>query len=689
MIAFDILWASDMRIAGDTGLRVAQEVRCASRFGYHCGLLHVTMPRRSGSVHPEVRRCVREEGAEVVEPGQAVRARLLIIHFAGRLVEELLSSFPRLAVDRVVVVVGRAGMTALGKTNRLLKDSFGVVSWAPANPWARSAVASVSPKLITERDDWLCAVESGDGSGGGNRSVGVLAWIKADGEAPPAPTQKDDGLAVVSLRQEARRGRKAPRGAAEVELGALATERTLRRIDALAYFPSDFSDPPDALIAAALTAGKIVMLPQTAKRHYGHGPIYCTRRRVLPLLRALRNDQSALKAARRTARAGAAAQCSPAGFRCRIEALIGRPQNPHLAAKSRRSQRTAGVLFVAGDSDHDCVGRLLTVARHCNGRLRPVFVTMTPDPSVIEQFGYVAEYFTEPDSTATALELWDDWRRLEVERHMADYAAKVVVFDGRRPSLALMQGLASHGECRLLWLRPGLETASGAGVDQAGELFDLVMRAGDVPDDASDSSGERHTALGPLRLIEANGLLGRAEAAGALGLDAAKPSLLIRLDRADTLEAIPMVEAILQLLGRSPRLQIVVSADVGGQNLRLLSAHGVTCASGFPISRYRMAFDMSIARPTYAAFHDAIGLELPTIFLIDDACHPGQIQRADYAEREGAALSLSEIHLSGLTSMVGVLLSENARAHLRTNCRRIRSPNGAGRAAEIISELVH
>jgi hypothetical protein len=223
-------------------------------------------------------------------------------------------------------------------------------------------------------------------------------------------------------------------------------------------------------------------------------------------------------------------------------------------------------------------------------------------------------------------------------------------------------------------------------------FFDLVIEPGELAaaEDTGPTAARRAEALvvDPIRLLDPEELLEREAAAAALGLDPARPAVLVQLGAGGNRDLVAIVDETVRRLRAFPRLQIVVVEWANGQ-VPLSLWPGVTRLRGFPVSQYFRAFDFAIGAAGYNGFHEAIGFALPTAFVANtDPQLDDQLARARWAQETGVGLDLPEDQLFHLPAICEVLMQEPARAVVRRACRRWQRPNGAVAAADAVAALV-
>lgn len=225
----------------------------------------------------------------------------------------------------------------------------------------------------------------------------------------------------------------------------------------------------------------------------------------------------------------------------------------------------------------------------------------------------------------------------------------------------------------------------------AARHFDLIVEPDDVAADADRGATrplrDRVLCVPPIRLLDEEELLPRQEARAELGLETAKPAVLIQLGSGDKRNVAHLIDVAVQSLAKFPDVQIVAMEWLVGTD-RLNVWPGVRFIRGFPISRYINAFDFTIAAASYNTFNEAMSYGLPAIFIPNEhASMDDQSARAAFAESNGAAFHLPERQVDEIGSLIAALLDPTTRTFIRLNALRIAKPNGAAPAAEAIQSL--
>ena len=221
--------------------------------------------------------------------------------------------------------------------------------------------------------------------------------------------------------------------------------------------------------------------------------------------------------------------------------------------------------------------------------------------------------------------------------------------------------------------------------------FDMILEPGELAAeiDTGITAQRRHEAkvVEPIRLLDEGELLARAEAAKALGLDPAKPAVLVQLGSGYNRDLLSILDQIMATLGRFPGLQVAIAEWVTGSVPLTLWPQAVILR-GFPLSQYVRAFDFAISAAGYNSYHELLGFAVPTIFVANQ--HPtmdDQRGRAQWAQSAQAAFEIGEGELDDLHDVVALLMQAPAREYLATTCRGLAGANGAGQAAARLAAL--
>lgn len=636
---FDVVIAGDMTRWGERSFRLAQEVRSHAASGRRVGLLHASALGPDSRIAPEIETCVRRELAVTLEPSTGHMADLLVVHAPSEVAWSR-KPLSNIRAARAMLVCHQVADYSTSRLSQRIKA--GTVHWVPTNPWLRDA-APRNTRLAP--DDWRPMLDAVPTRPTRQRTGGRarIGWIV--NEAYPEPPVSEMAEIV-------------PLDAGQ--LAHLSLDR-LALLDGLACFPPAASQQLfDTTVLAAAAMGVPVAAAAWLKPHYKGAALYCTAEEAVSRL--------TLKGARKRLRS------------------VGQPGRPPAAKRQRP------VLFVASNGvgvGH--VGRLLAVARRMEARVPVLFATQAQAVPAIERLGYLAEYMPSASYVGGDFAQWDAWFRHDLETLVDTYDPALVVYDGNNPSHGLMQAVATRRDCSLAWIRRGLWGPLNSPFIDNSRWFDLIIEPGELEGQADEgiTAQRRYESVPvpPIRLLDEAELLPRAEAARRLGLDPARPTVLIQLGAGYNRDVVTLVDRLITQLQQHAGLQVCVAEWLNGTQ-PLNYWQGVSYLRGYPLSQYFRAFDFSISAAGYNTFHEVVNFDLPTIFIPNR--HPAmddQAGRSTHAQLLHAAFELDEGDLSDLPDLVALLLDSKAREFLIQHSKALHRPNGAADAARLLSEL--
>lgn len=444
-------------------------------------------------------------------------------------------------------------------------------------------------------------------------------------------------------------------------LGPLSLDRLIAGLDVLAVLQSETTtDLPDTIIAWALASGVEVVLPNWLEPHYGSGPRYATPKRFATALAA------AVAAVRRVPRRHVASV---------TQSFVARCREPHAGLQANQAARDmSGAISSASTRPTLCLAangvgvghltRLLAIARRLPGEV--VFVSQVPALEILDRYGFQGDYIPSAAKVGGDFGLWDAWFGAHLNRLLERYDPALVVYDGNHPSWGLIGTVAARRDCRLAWIRRGMWANTTSAHLGNARWCDLVIEPGELAGarDQGVTAGLRHEALQiePIRLLDAEELFDRDEAARRLGLDPRRPAALIQLGSGYNRDLLSLLDQIVGLLSRTAGLQIAVAEWVNG-TVPLSLWPGVKVLRGFPISQYLRAFDFCISAAGYNSFHELIGFAVPTIF-VAIAAAPRQAGRALGHRRAHQPRILRPLHRNPIPpTRAGNLLSDGPEAN--------------------------
>lgn len=696
---FDVITVADMRAPDDRPLRIAHEVRIQAQAGYRSGLVHLpSKVTKQPFVRGEIDACIREGLAERI-PNNPVRTGLLILHGWDRVFDVLPPRFPQIEADTVVVVADKGSSDArqLADTHHLLSLIFRRPPvWAPVSQRIRDGLITAWPEIPLDPDNWevsLSSIPWRERPFHPDRPVVAVASIAGmfDGGGDPAIAKLAQSFYVKSLRETAGPDHDHHATIETFRVEEIAVGKLIDRAD-FVVIPDEKNRAvaPPALLAEAMARGKVPVLPLRLAKEFGPGTISAEPDKFAEAIEGAWRSGRVAELSHQAAR-NARVRFSEELHRDRLLRLAG----PKIAAPKRAEPRTRIAFVSSNGVGLGHLTRLLAIARRLPPSVEALFFTMSQAFGLVEQFGFSAEYipFSSQNETSTN-KTWNDWFRNHFEGLLNEYRITGVVFDGGAPYSGLVSAMAMRPDLFSVWVRRGMWrlTQANEPLIRRQKYFDLIIEPGDIADarDRGLTSAERGKAavIDPVRLIDNEELLSRAEAAAELGLDPGRPTVLIQLGSGATRDIATLNNDIATVCAQFPQLQkVIVEWAIGVTGLE--GWPGVKILRGYPISQYARAFDFTIAAAGYNSFNEIISFGLPAIFVANDApMMDDQGGRAEFAEDQGAAFSVSEFKIATeLPALVSTMLDPRAREVLSVNCLRIARENGASAAAKLVLQM--
>ena len=690
-VSYDVVFAGNMAGAVDNCLRIAGEAAAADQAGYRTALLHICEPTAEAApVSPEIRACLRGSKIAVLDPQQRVSARLLVLH------PPCDAAALSLAADAVaaqrVVIVPDAGSDVAALADAAAQAKLPKITIAPTAAALRERLTA-QPGLRLEPKDWG-PLPSRPGAllppspAAGSLRFGAIIppdWPQAvDAIREIAGRDPDLDIHVWRDRGARRQSPAVPGGWKVFDGAEISIAWFLRRVDVLLVLVRPGSaDVPEAVVGAALAAGKRVAAPSSLAAQLPPGVITAEEGALIAAVRAAPQ-------VRGRAPAGKGAPTA-ASFLKRLAALTG------ASAPARRKVSAAGrmprVLFVPkGGVGIGHVSRLLAIARQAGDAFDPVFVSLSESAGGIEAFGFRTEFIPSAAYAGASTADWDPWFQYELEQLIDAYDASAVVFDGSDPPAVLTRAVASRSWCRGVWVRRGMWAPGYNPSLQRSGNYDVIIEPGEIAAarDRGATVPRRGEAVhvDPVTLLDGRELLPREAAAKALGLDPSRPAVLVQLGSGENRDILGLIDQVVQQCRRFPALQVaVVEWANASQTLSLWPE--IMVLKGIPLSLYHRAFDFAISAAGYNSFHELINFGLPSILVPNKA--PGmddQAARAAFAQDEGAAIELGEGELHELPPILDLFMKPEFRSVMQQNCLKLARGNGARAACRIIADLV-
>jgi hypothetical protein len=338
--------------------------------------------------------------------------------------------------------------------------------------------------------------------------------------------------------------------------------------------------------------------------------------------------------------------------------------------------------------------RLLAVARRLPDSITAVFLTMSQALSAIHQFGFHAEYMPSYRDTQSDITSWNVWLAKFLAHILNAYSIQAVVYDGNIVYQGIRDATVARADCSLIWIRRGMWRPDQDNVQslKSGENVDLILEPGDIAAEFDSGASAEHreqvVMIDPIRLLDPHEILPRDESCARLGLDPDQRYVLIQLGAGNNFNYFDLIGDAVRIIKASRAAQPILAQWLTSDTTLDLwpDVPRLRC---FPISRYYRAFDFTISAAGYNSFNEIISFGIPSVFAPNlNRAMDDQSARAAYADRHGAAVHLDHEMLPELERVLAVMFEEDHRRAMTDKCLQIAKPNGAERAARLISEEV-
>jgi len=137
------------------------------------------------------------------------------------------------------------------------------------------------------------------------------------------------------------------------------------------------------------------------------------------------------------------------------------------------------------------------------------------------------------------------------------------------------------------------------------------------------------------------------------------------------------------MMGRNPDVHLVAAESIASLGPAAARSGRISRIETYRLSPVIRAFDFCVAAPGYSSFHELLANAVPTVFIpnldLDD-----QVERAEWASREGLSLMTPEDDAEQLERVLRDMLEPAVRDALRNRCRTLPASGGAQQAADII-----
>lgn len=333
--------------------------------------------------------------------------------------------------------------------------------------------------------------------------------------------------------------------------------------------------------------------------------------------------------------------------------------------------------------------RSLAICQHLEAGVEPLVLTLSAAAPVVQELGVPVEYVASYDRPGAGNDLTWTWRTRERFRAAVREAdPRIVVFDGTHPYERLLPALRASG-ATLVWCRRALwRTDADTAPLHRTHLFDQVLEPGEVGEGAARgptaARQDEVRRVEPIVLVRREELRSREEAAGALGLDPERTTVLVQLG-----QGAGVADATARVVARLAARERVQVAALGSTLAALPSVPDgvVQLPRTYPIARHFRAFDAAVSAAGYNQVHELAALGVPALLVPMPRETDDQAARARETERAGLALAVAGAADPRLDERVDELLEESVRERLLAALDGLPGWRGAEQAARFLGSL--
>ena len=712
---FDIVTIGDFRFPGGTSTSIASETAILAKAGYKIGLISTagSVLKYPHPINPEIRAVLDKGYAGLIPQGQYAEARLCLLHHPQVFQQWPLQPW-NIKADKTLLITHHplldgeeAPFYDWTKTDIVVQDMFGDVSWAPVGPKVRAQFTRVANPPPLHPQDWTNVLEIDDwrlprdGFMGARPVVGrhsrpdPLKWPE-DREtflqAYPPDRQFDVKLMGFGPELSDVIGH-TPENWVTLPFNAMPPKDFLASLDFFVYFHHPrWVEAYGRSILEAMATGAVTILPPHFEPLFGRGAIYAEAKDVAETLKSLHTDPQ--KYVAQSARGVAVAKeiAGPDVLINRVSQLIGPPAKSKKLAKPATVRRPKIMFFTSNGVGMGHLTRSLAVARRLPDSVEPVFLTLSKAFGLVQREGIHAEYLPFHKATGTHNEEWNIHLGQEIREALAFHKPTTFVFDGNVPYGGMLQAFAEFPAIWKVWMRRGMwSPGSGEDIIPREAAFQAVIEPRDIADKWDKGVTQKFTSktypVAPIRYLRSSEMLSREAARKEIGLPETGLAVLMQLGSGNNYDMSRIRSHILARLLAEPNLHIV-SADwlIGERTADLPDK--IIRLQEYPLSRLFNAFDFSIGAAGYNSFHEVINAGLPTLFVPNQSPEQDeQIVRARYATLKGLARVAPSSDLHQANAGLADLLDTDIRTKIRDTCLDFTHTNGASEAARYLAEL--
>jgi len=340
------------------------------------------------------------------------------------------------------------------------------------------------------------------------------------------------------------------------------------------------------------------------------------------------------------------------------------------------------------------LARASAIALELKEIANPIIVSMAGGVAEVPNFvGVRCEYIPGRDRGWMPRKLWDAYLRDRLLALIEETDAQVLSFDGVVPYPGVIGAKLKKNDLALVWVRRGLwqKKPQGLALGLQSMMMDAIIEPGDfarVYDHGPTKNRKDAIVTSAVSLYQESTALDRDEARIALGIDLARPAVLVQLGTGDSDVNEKMTAALKGLIGWKD-LQVILTKKPVDANGNSLVPEGLEIKQVryFPLAKVLHAFDAAICATGYNGVHELLPALVPTVFVSNIRGTDDQEARAHWCHDLGYALRADQADLANITETVKLLQDPEERARLHRMCKKLPEANGAKEAAQILYEM--
>jgi UDP-N-acetylglucosamine:LPS N-acetylglucosamine transferase len=340
------------------------------------------------------------------------------------------------------------------------------------------------------------------------------------------------------------------------------------------------------------------------------------------------------------------------------------------------------------------LARATAVAEELKGVARPILVSVAGGIAEIPSTtGIPCEYIPGKTRRWMPAHRWDRYFRDRLIAIADETGASVISFDGVVPYPGFIATKLKRPDLTIVWVRRGLwqKNLLRFALPFQSRLVDLIIEPGDIArayDHGPTSHRKDATLTSPVSLYSKTRALSREDARKELGLDAARPAVLVQLGTGDS-DMNEKMRAALTGLVEWQGLQVVLTKNpVDAQGASLVpEGLDIKVQRYFPLADVLAAFDGAIAATGYNSVHEFLPAQIPTVLISNIRGTDDQDARAKWSHDHGYALRADHASLADITVTVAKLSDAAVRQRLQSKCAELSNTQGGSEIAQILLSL--